>query len=54
MVSLTRAHASALSLGEWEYSNTNSLPYAGPRVPRGGVGRQGVVLTDFQSLVDCQ
>jgi hypothetical protein len=23
-------------------------------VPRGGVTRQGVVLTDFQPLVDCQ
>jgi hypothetical protein len=31
-----------------------SLSYAGPRVPRGGVTRQGVVLTDFQSLVECQ
>jgi hypothetical protein len=27
---------------------------AGPRVPRGVVTRQRVVLTDFQSLVDCQ
>jgi hypothetical protein len=27
---------------------------AGPRVPRGGVTRQGVVLSDFQSLVVCQ
>ena len=28
-----------------------SLSNAGPRVPRGGVTRQGVVLTDLQSLV---
>ena len=27
---------------------------AGPRVPRGGVTRHGVVLTDLQSLIDCQ
>jgi hypothetical protein len=27
---------------------------AGARVPRGGVTRQGVVLTDLQSLCDCQ
>ena len=27
---------------------------AGPRVPGGGVTRQGVALTDLQSLVDCQ
>jgi hypothetical protein len=27
---------------------------AGARAPRGGVTRQGVVLTDFQSLRDCQ
>ena len=27
---------------------------AGPRVPRGGVTRQGVALTELQSLVDCQ
>ena len=30
------------------------LPDAGPRVPRGGVARHGVVLTDFQSLLHCQ
>ena len=28
--------------------------YAGARAPRGGVTRQGVVLTDLQSLLDCQ
>ena len=27
---------------------------AGARAPRGGVPRQGVVLTDLQSLSDCQ
>ena len=27
---------------------------AGPRVPSGGVTRQGVVLTDLQSPVDCK
>ena len=27
---------------------------AGARAPRGGVTRQGVVLTDLQSLLDCQ
>ena len=27
---------------------------AGARAPRGGVTRQGVVLTDLQSLCDCQ
>ena len=27
---------------------------AGARAPRGGVTRQGVVLTDLQSLGDCQ
>ena len=27
---------------------------AGARAPRGGVTRQGVVLTDLQSLRDCQ
>jgi hypothetical protein len=27
---------------------------AGNRAPRGGVTRQGVVLTDLQSLLDCQ
>ena len=26
----------------------------GARAPRGGVTRQGVVLTDLQSLLDCQ
>jgi hypothetical protein len=31
-----------------------SLSYAGPLVRRGGVTRQGVVLTDLESLVDCQ
>jgi len=31
-----------------------SQSYAGPRAPRGGVTRQGVVLIDLQSLVDCQ
>jgi hypothetical protein len=31
-----------------------SAPYAGARAPRGGVTRQGVVLTDLQSLLDCQ
>jgi hypothetical protein len=40
--------------GEWVYT----LPYAGLRVPGGGVTRQGVVTgvvpTDLQSLVDCQ
>ncbi len=30
------------------------LPRRGARAPRGGVTRQGVVLTDFQSLLDCQ
>jgi hypothetical protein len=30
------------------------VPFSGPRVPRGGVTRQGVVLTDLQSLVHCQ
>ena len=30
--------------------NTNT----GARAPRGGVTRQGVVLTDLQSLLDCQ
>ena len=28
--------------------------YAGARAPRSSVTRQGVVLTDFQSLLDCQ
>jgi len=28
--------------------------YAGARAPRGGVTRQGVVLADLQSLLDCQ
>ena len=28
--------------------------HAGARAPRGGVTRQGVVLTDLQSLLDCQ
>jgi len=28
--------------------------YARARAPRGGVARQGVVLTDFQSFLDCQ
>jgi hypothetical protein len=27
---------------------------AGARAPRGGVTRQGVVLTDLRSLCDCQ
>ena len=27
---------------------------AGARAPRGGVTRQGVVLTDLPSLCDCQ
>jgi hypothetical protein len=27
---------------------------AGARAPRGGVTRQGVVLTDLQSLLDCR
>ncbi len=27
---------------------------AGALAPRGGVTRQGVVLTDLQSLLDCQ
>jgi len=30
------------------------LAYAGARAPRGGVIRQGVVLTDLLSLLDCQ
>jgi hypothetical protein len=34
--------------------NSLSPPYAGARAPRGGVTRQRVVLTDLQSLVDCQ
>jgi hypothetical protein len=29
----------------------HSLPYAGPRVPRGGVIRQGVVLADLSHLL---
>jgi hypothetical protein len=31
-----------------------SPSYAGARAPRGGVTRQGVVLSDLQSLLDCQ
>ena len=27
---------------------------AGPRAPSGGVTRQGVVLTDLESPVDCK
>ena len=30
------------------------LSHSGARAPRGGVTRQGVVLTDLQSLRDCQ
>jgi hypothetical protein len=40
--------------GECAYNTSYSLSYAGPRVPRGGVTRQGVVLTELQSLLDCQ
>jgi hypothetical protein len=29
-----------------------SLPYAGPRMPSGGVTRKGVALTHLQSFVD--
>jgi len=32
----------------------SGLPYAGARAPRGGVTRQGVVLTHLPSLLDCQ
>ncbi len=38
---------------EWGYSERRHT-YAGARAPRGGVTRQGVVLTDLQSLLDCQ
>ena len=31
-----------------------SPSYAGARAPGGGVTRQGVVLADIQSLLDCQ
>ncbi len=31
--------------------NLPSLPYAGPRVPSGGVTRKGVALTHLQSFV---
>jgi hypothetical protein len=48
-------HSRVLSLSRSLFlSLSYSLPSAGPRVPRGGVTRQGVVLTDFQSFVDCQ
>jgi hypothetical protein len=38
--------------GQTESGGIVLLTYAGPRAPRGGVTRQGVVLTDLQSLVD--
>ena len=35
-------------------SLSHCLSYAGARAPSGGVTRQGVVLTDLESLLDCQ
>jgi hypothetical protein len=36
--------------GEWEYSTCRHML----EPDRGGVTRQGVVLTDFHSLIDCE
>jgi hypothetical protein len=40
----------------WHISQDSAkrVSCAGPQAPRGGVARQGVVLTDRKSLVDCQ
>ena len=38
--------------GQKESGGIALLLYAGPRMPRGGVTRQGVVLTDLKSLLD--
>jgi hypothetical protein len=40
--------------GQWESGGIVLAVHAGARAPRGGVTRQGVVLTDLQSLLDCQ
>jgi hypothetical protein len=42
------------SHGQLESGDRVLAVNAGARVPRGGVTRQGVVLTDFQSFLDCQ
>jgi hypothetical protein len=49
LVAAKACHMAKRSVGV-EYSPS----YAGARAHRGGVTRQGVVLTDLQSLLDCQ
>ena len=51
-LSLSRALPSFLPQGS--KSKPRATAYAGARAPSGGVTRQGVVLTDLQSLFDCQ
>jgi hypothetical protein len=42
-------HSATRPIGEWGYNTPKYSPsYAGARAPRGGVTRQGVVLTDLQ------
>jgi hypothetical protein len=48
-LSSPRCHMAKRRVGEW-YSPS----YAGARAPRGSVTRQGVALTDLQSLLDGQ
>jgi hypothetical protein len=50
---LSRAHARTLH-GQTESGGRVLAVNAGARAPRGGVTRQGAVLTDLQSLCDCQ
>ena len=53
----SHAHMSAQQLLSHFLSLQYSPSYAGARAPRGGIAhgiaRQGVVLTDLQSLIDC-
>jgi hypothetical protein len=52
--SLSLALSLALSDGQMESGGSVLAVNVEARAPRGGVTRQGVVLTDLQSLRDCQ
>jgi hypothetical protein len=46
--------AKAGHMAKWRVGVEYLPSDAGVQAPRGGVTRQGVVLTDLQSLPDCQ
>jgi hypothetical protein len=54
MVPRVPANTKACHMAKRRVGIWYSPSYAGALAPRGGVTRQGVVLTDLQSLLDCQ